>query len=260
MIIFIVGLPGSGKTRLGKRLQHRMNGYLADDFSLNGDSLSGTDGEPRIDFLRRKHEAGEHVIVTDSSLCLPTSRDRAEKLFPGANWLFFANDPEACLANVRRRDDGRDVEVDISVLSRLYKPGEPCMQVWRPEEDTMPSPTMPLEEFTTLVRGLDTDHERTGRGTIGYDWEVGGTTGGDCWGSEPRHYSGSDGEPDTHVLDELFAKVCPAISYLQYKRIRAAMTETERRWHGYYGNSTDYAGREIKVGDLYALMVEMGLL
>jgi len=45
--------------------------------------------------------------------------------------IWFENDPEACLKNVRTRNDGREVESSIKILSKMYVPGKsaiPCYQ------------------------------------------------------------------------------------------------------------------------------------
>ena len=53
-----------------------------------------------------------------------TERIHAIMTLSGSNydieWIFFENNPEKCLANVHRRDDGRKVEGLIRQLTKEY--------------------------------------------------------------------------------------------------------------------------------------------
>ena len=55
-------------------------------------------------------------------------------------WIFFANDPDACLANARQRSDGRTVEGHVRRLSRLYviPPGADVRAVYQPSPGPHP--------------------------------------------------------------------------------------------------------------------------
>lgn len=109
-LTFIVGLPGSGKSFLGKQLE----GHFIDDASLHGIQIVKDAVRNRISPL----------IVADVFLCRDTERIHAIMTLSGSNydieWIFFENNPEKCLANVHRRDDGRKVEGLIRQLTKEY--------------------------------------------------------------------------------------------------------------------------------------------
>lgn len=112
-VIFVVGLPGSGKTHLAKELAK--NGYeLFDDVGTE------TAKEDVINCLKD----GKDCIIVDPHFCSIGAREAAqkiaEKFSADINWIFFENNPEACLKNIMLRDDGRKVENFIKSLSKVY--------------------------------------------------------------------------------------------------------------------------------------------
>lgn len=96
------------------------------------------------------------------------------------------------------------------------------------------------------------------------EWCTGGISGGSCWddGSDDHHYATS-GEPETDFtdLDAILEGLCPNLSFLQYKKLTSAIIKTDSRTeHEYYGNSTNYATKMVKLGDLYEKLKEMSLI
>jgi hypothetical protein len=83
-------------------------------------------------YITRLVESGRDVIVTDPLLCFELHRNVALERFPGAIWLYFANDPDQCKRNVRDRADGRDVMGMIALASQHYTPPDDAFPVWRP--------------------------------------------------------------------------------------------------------------------------------
>jgi predicted kinase len=125
MITFIVGLPGSGKSCLGKEMINENTVFL-DDISILG-----------IDAVVKNKD--KDLVISDVYLCLDNERTKAvnviNKLIPNCkiNWIYFENNPGQCLKNVeRRKKDGdvRKVEELIRLLSKDYKPQENIRKVW----------------------------------------------------------------------------------------------------------------------------------
>lgn len=115
-IIFIVGLPGSGKTELAKRINQDNDGqYTIIDDPKNFD----TDIKPYLD---------RSLIITDPTLCFEKNRNNAIKFIKNVNpnikldWMFFENDPTSCLSNINRRGDKNEKKVEsfIKNLSQYY--------------------------------------------------------------------------------------------------------------------------------------------
>lgn len=109
----IVGLPGSGKTTLAKKI----NGDNGNKYHIIDDPKNfETDVMPYLD---------RDVIITDPYLCFKNFRVAAIKRIESINpdikidWLFFENDPEKCLENSKNRD--RKVESFIKNFSTKYE-------------------------------------------------------------------------------------------------------------------------------------------
>jgi hypothetical protein len=123
--IFLVGLPGSGKTYMGRQ----MGEHFLDD-------ICRTCGTERL----KESFTSETVIVADPSLCRSVNRFFAEKMLqahhPGCEieWVFFENNPDKCWANVQARNDGRTISKRmIYDLSKQYKMPEDAtiIEVWQ---------------------------------------------------------------------------------------------------------------------------------
>jgi hypothetical protein len=124
-ILFIVGLPGSGKTTLANKINNDNGGkYLVIDDPKDFD----TQILPNIN---------KDLIITDPYLCYEKNRDSAFRKIKMANpdakidWIFFENDPEACLINAARRN--RKVDNFIKLLTKSYTipAGSNLVQVYR---------------------------------------------------------------------------------------------------------------------------------
>lgn len=129
-VTFIVGLPGSGKTHLAERLTALSNAFrptlLFDDIGVQPSLLDANESRKRpLEIAEEEVHNGKDLFITDPWLCLATSRAdaRAKVLTWGTTeveFLFFENNPEACLQNAKDRNDGRNVEAFIRALSKQY--------------------------------------------------------------------------------------------------------------------------------------------
>jgi hypothetical protein len=104
--IFLVGLPGSGKTFLGNKLSKKLNIPFFDDASMNWT-------------LSQLKEIKGDFILADVYLCREKDRE-AIKSLGKCRWIFFENNPEKCMKNVEYRADGRAVMGMIRTMSKIY--------------------------------------------------------------------------------------------------------------------------------------------
>ena len=121
--ILIAGLPGSGKTYLGKKLSSETGYLFIDDASK---AFGASRAEALSALQKLKGISG--VIIADPLLCYEGSIENAKELLKEAldvervRLICFKNEPGACLENVKRRDDGRAVSQLIAQLSLTWKP------------------------------------------------------------------------------------------------------------------------------------------
>jgi predicted kinase len=115
-VTIVVGLPGAGKTMYARDMV-LPDTKLFDDPSLTPDSLND---------LKEHIKSGGNVIITDAYMVSPEVRREAESKLRswGAtefDWLFFENNPDACIKNIENRRDGRLVSPTyIHEASRQY--------------------------------------------------------------------------------------------------------------------------------------------
>lgn len=99
-------------------------------------------------------------------------------------------------------------------------------------------------------------------GYLQIQWVTGGMTGGSCWeDSEADTAINSDPEPEFTELDEVLEKICPQITFMQYKRINKKVTEiSSDTSYEYYGNYTNYTRKTVQLRKLYDTLCSEGLL
>lgn len=93
---------------------------------------------------------------------------------------------------------------------------------------------------------------------------AGGVSGGSCWdeeGEDNHYHTTSDEEISYEELDSLLEKLCPKLSFLEYRKIQALLSDTAT-WteNEYYGNYSEYEYQTLDLKSLYNLLIEMGYL
>jgi len=89
-------------------------------------------------------------------------------------------------------------------------------------------------------------------------WTTGGMWG-DCWGNE----GSVSPEPVALFteLDEILLKVCPNLSYLEYKVMADKLIhQVEKTSYGYYGSYEEYSYWTINTGELYDYLHEKNII
>lgn len=104
--------------------------------------------------------------------------------------------------------------------------------------------------FKDLVKGT-IDKWSVKEGKLSVEWRTGGVTGGNCWGDHADRAVESEREPEFEGLDEILAKLCPQISFLQYKVLcKNVVKYSEKQESEYYGNYYDYSVKSVDLAEL----------
>jgi hypothetical protein len=144
-LILVAGLPGCGKTSYLCTMCR--DGWLAfDDFkALAYENCSRFGSSRKLSALLAAIRADLNCIVADIDFCDEASRRDAEFILraevPGVHprWEFFANDPAACLDNVKRRKS-EGLDHDVRCIERYASgyqipDGATVHPVWRKQDE-----------------------------------------------------------------------------------------------------------------------------
>lgn len=122
----LIGLPGSGKSTFIKNSIEEYNSVFDDIISQKDITR----------FVEDCNEYGGLVVLADCNLCSSISMALFERTVEvhikrelKIEKIYFENNPVACRHNVRKRNDGRDVEGSIVNLSSEYHPPEDAIKV-----------------------------------------------------------------------------------------------------------------------------------
>lgn len=130
-ITIIVGLPGSGKTILGKAMSQ--GGVFLDDVDKHG-------GLEAI--IRTVAQKVANIVIADPHLCLRAAQEYAkaklQELAPDYEiiWDFFENDVVACENNIQHRISQGDERAVFALLRHYAKQyhipaGVKPRKIWR---------------------------------------------------------------------------------------------------------------------------------
>lgn len=129
-ITCLIGLPGSGKTTYIKQFNPKYNAIFDDILTP----------EDVVKFIGTCNEFGGLIVIADCNLCNPQILEVFETIIKKEihreaklEYIYFENNPDACRANVKLRNDGRNVEDSIIALSRIYDPPIEAIKIWRRE-------------------------------------------------------------------------------------------------------------------------------
>jgi hypothetical protein len=115
-LIVVVGLPGSGKSRLIEHEERRLlaagvalgviaHDYLTHYFTATADPMAS----PYLERLRADLADGKTCIIAHAAFTAQRTRDGLLATIDGiaplvVRWVYFANDLDQCLQNIRWHD------------------------------------------------------------------------------------------------------------------------------------------------------------
>lgn len=108
--------------------------------------------------------------------------------------------------------------------------------------------------------GFGTKTKWEDRDVLEVKWVSGGVSGGNCWGDEANQPVYGEPMPEFDDLDNLLIEIVPDMGILHYKKLIQLITDDESCEYEYYGNSTIYAIKRIKVEDVWRFLCEHGFV
>jgi len=95
-VLFLIGLPGSGKTTYAKKFLKQTKSFLFDDVFLDS----------QLEELKALYNSGvRNIVVTSPVLCTKEAQEKCFSLFPESDVVYFENNIENCWANIIKRND-----------------------------------------------------------------------------------------------------------------------------------------------------------
>lgn len=271
-INILIGLPGSGKSTFGNKMANNRHDMLIgfDDYIKDG-KLSSYD-EIWKDTFRYQTFYSPYFVILDGLFLTNSSRksviqsliDYVEKKKTNNGYCyriiyhFWNEDRDACLHNDKGR---RSVDSSITIKNAPYE----SVDVDYIEKDIKDYIYDHRVKNHTVVRATVYDKFFQSYGSTSEpdimkseeEWTLGGTT---------RDWNGSvelmrDETPDFVEFDELIERICPNISFIQYKNIyRKCVTQKTRTDYDYYGGYEEKAWFECDMKTLYKILLEKGLI
>ena len=270
-INILIGLPGSGKSTFGNKMINNRRAMLIrfDDYIKDGEMPSYDDIWK--DRFRYQTFYGPDFLILDGLFLTNSSRKSViqslidyieqKKINNGYCYRiiyhFWNEDRETCLHNDKGR---RSVDSSITIKNAPYEPVDmdyiekdikDYIYDHRVKNHTVVHATVYDKFFQSYGTTSDSDIMKS------EDWTLGGTT---------RDWNGSvelmrDETPDFVEFDELIERVCPNISFIQYKNVyRKCVVQKTRTDYDYYGGSEEKAWWECNLKDLYKILLEKGLI
>ena len=271
-INILIGLPGSGKSTFGNKMATSRHDMLIkfDDYIKDGKMPSYD--EVWKDTFRYQTFYSPYFVILDGLFLTNSSRKSViqsliyyvehKKINKGYCYRiiyhFWNEDRDTCLHNDKGR---RSVDSSITIKNAPYEPVDmdyiekdikDYIYDHRVKNHTVVHATVYDKFFQSYGTTSNPDIMKSEE-----EWSLGGTA---------RDWNGSvelmrDETPDFVEFDELIEKVCPNISFIQYKNIyRKCVVQKTGTECDYYGGSEEKAWWECNLKNLYKILLEKGLI
>lgn len=262
--LILVGLPGSGKTT------------FAEEYCIKNNSKYGSPKARHIEIDKikesrwTKYKDTEDIIrrnidkrainIIDGLFLTNNDIIRVINCAPSfyVEIHFWEPDIEKCLHNdVGRRKQNsimtiKNTKIETPDLKRIKgETGNEDITIIKHEIVEKPFWKVKADEMDVYVRD--------GKYIYSDEWNMGGSHG-NCWDSTQYPVSG-DEPVDFTQFDSLLEKICPNITFLQYKIIYKQCVETDNRYESdYYGGGVTYGYYKCDLEKLFGMLEERGLL
>lgn len=267
-ITILYGLPGSGKTFYTKRLENDWTSIVhMDDYIVDGKYKPISEVLSSLKGILKRNLVIDSLITTQKKLedIIKETYDFFERCGGARHDLtvvYWNEDRDACRENINRRADGRNVSVTINNI-----------QFEEVDEDRIRGFVYNMDKNVHLsfkhryvfkdnnwnnnfLPLIDNDN---GKYIYSKEWSRGGTL---CsWGGYEETIEPDEQPESFEEFDELLEKICPTITFLQYKKIFSECVDIDEFWLSDYYGGTEYKSRyRLDVKKLYDILREKDLI
>ena len=259
---FLWGLPGSGKTHYTKA-SAPADSYKPSTYAVDADRVGRGHGKYSPGYKTLEKELAEEIVgkmngahvqivIVDGLL---TTNATAEKWIEavikeagndfnvGFEIVWWTPHREACVHN----DTGRRTESSFTQIQNMpfEEPSSELIKKYKIGVTRLEVICKPMHRVWAGINDLG-DQDTLESST----WCLGGT-----WGDYNGHtgtVSPSPQPANFEEFDQLLTKLCPGITFLQYKKLYGAcVTIKESSESSYYGGTTNYARYVCDLAKLY---------
>lgn len=278
-LVILWGLPGSGKTTYAQELapNHNQRYRSSDAVIVDGDRYRSYKGDAFINTIAGEIRDYANRVSTKCVIldCLLTTNADAIKLLLAIKEAMNANHPYRSPHNINF--NGLTIKVvwwKKDIASCLHND-----RGRRQKDSTITIMNMPFEEPSEnflkdfvndvvckeVVRKPDWKvwSEENGCGHSHLmksdEWSLGGSCG--CIGGGTYPVSAEPQPISFKEFDDVLERICPTITFMQYKKLYADCVRTETRGDSdYYGGSTEHACFVCDLEILYKGLVGLGAI
>lgn len=259
-----VGLPGSGKTTWGKAMAKKGHNtaHLETDRYIHFPTPNATSMKSVI---ANRMNYYDEVILDGLFL---TEKDIMEvilavidskKSIKEVVIQYWEPDREACIWNDMYR---REVDSGITISNAVigdFKNVDRCIEAFPSIKFSIQRHKIVKTKPYVLFANKHEIHLNSEGNYMGSSWCTGGTWR-DCWDNSGT--VSADAQPEgMRILDDLLEKICPSVSFLQYKKIMNTCVHVDDYSDGdYYGGTTYHNRYVLDVERLYEYLVELELI
>lgn len=258
------GIPGSGKSTYAKQWQ----GHDGCRSRIDVDSIF-KNSDPSKMFVNLKREVQDVIYRTDGVIIdgLVTTNAVAKQIFDELSTIsnsfdlvfkiiWWERDVEAALHNDKYRP-GRKLKSDITIENLPFeKPDMKILGEYVKDRVTRKRIVRKPYAEVWICENVSCSDGNILRSDA---WCLGGTWGS-CWGDKGT--VSPEAQPTAFkAFDELLEKLCPNISFMQYKSIYNETVKIVEDGYGdYYGGYRNNAHFECDLVKLYEMLSERGLI
>ena len=265
-ISIVTGLPGSGKTTLAKKMYEEItkNGYGKECILISLDNYPKNTFNEIMEKILDYHSIScsnfiiEGLLLTNDSIVDVLNAFTNHRKVKGditVDIHYFNEDREACLHN----DIGRRAKsARITIQNEKYETPD-CEYISKETGLSCKLQKHIVVRKSNYDMFCDVNNIVNKEKLLSDSWSLGGTFG-NCWNDQLTTLSPEPPQPFTE-FDELLERICPNLTFLQYKKLERECTEiAEYEDSDYYGGTEYRAYHKCDLRKLYNLLDEMGYI